>query len=104
LPPYERARFRDRPLCNDLVEAAGREPGQGDVAGAWYNFACGAALAGHRDEAPEYLRHAIDRGYTNADHMAKDEDLTSLRDYPKFQELLASAGKNPASAAPAASR
>ena len=60
------------------------------AADAWYGFACGAALAGHRDEALKYLGQAVDHGSPNAD-MATDNDLKSLHGDPRFEALVARA-------------
>ena len=46
--------------------------------GVYYNAACSAALAGRKDAAFDFLRKAIDAGWANGAHMAKDGDLTSL--------------------------
>jgi eukaryotic-like serine/threonine-protein kinase len=70
------------------VKKAGEAPGKTTVAEAWYDFACGAAMAGHRDEAFQYLREAFDHGYHDADHMAKDDDLKSLRNDSRFTGLI----------------
>ncbi|MBZ5654174.1 MAG: tetratricopeptide repeat protein [Acidobacteriia bacterium] len=56
---------------------------------AWYNFVCGAAIAGHKLEAFEYLRQAINRGYQSADDIAADRDLNSLHGDPRFEALVA---------------
>jgi TPR repeat protein len=32
------------------------------LANAWYDYACAAAVAGHRDQAFEYLQKAADLG------------------------------------------
>lgn len=61
------------------------------IANAWYSFACGAAVAGHRDQALGYLRQAIELGYTHSDVIAADPDLKSLRGDPRFDALLAKA-------------
>ena len=53
-----------------------------------YNLACGYARTGRDDEALELLeglaKAKVDFG------MARDPDLASLRELPKFQELVAS--------------
>lgn len=55
---------------------------------ASYNAACSFALAGKTDRALESLRSAINAGFTSVDHVRRDEDLASLRDDPRFDELL----------------
>jgi tetratricopeptide (TPR) repeat protein len=54
-----------------------------------YNLACALALAGKRDEALGMLDKAVAAGWKDGEHMAKDTDLTSLRDTPRFKALLA---------------
>jgi len=59
-----------------------------DRPGAWYDLACARALSGDPSRALEALRTAIDRGYKDADHLAADEDLKSIRQRPEFRALL----------------
>jgi tetratricopeptide (TPR) repeat protein len=54
----------------------------------WYDFACGAAIAGRQNEALEYLRQAIDLGGQAPDDIASDPDLKSLHGDPRFEALL----------------
>jgi tetratricopeptide (TPR) repeat protein len=61
------------------------------LASAWYSFACGAAVAGHRDRALEYLGKTADLGSQDVANMASDEDLKSLRGEPRFTALIAQA-------------
>jgi len=61
------------------------------LGGAWEAFACGAAAAGHRDAAFEYLGQAIDHGYSNPVSIRDDPDLKSLHGDPRFDALLAKA-------------
>jgi hypothetical protein len=58
------------------------------VAAAWYNFACGAAVAGYRGRALEYLGKAADVGSQDVANTANDEDLKSLRGDPRFTALM----------------
>jgi len=58
-------------------------------AGWWYAFARMAALTNHSDEALQYLRESIDRGYKDADGFMANDDLKNLRHNPRFQELIA---------------
>jgi len=55
---------------------------------AHYNLACSLALKNRKKEAVESLRDAIDRGYTDAAWMLRDEDLSNLRGYAPFEALL----------------
>jgi len=53
-----------------------------------YNIACCEALLGNAKEALEQLQKAVAVGYTDADHMEKDEDLKSLRDLAEFKAVM----------------
>jgi non-specific serine/threonine protein kinase/serine/threonine-protein kinase len=61
------------------------------VVDLWYDLACLAVRTGHRDEAFDYLDHAVDAGYSNAPFIRADETLKSLRNDPRFDKLLARA-------------
>jgi len=54
-----------------------------------YNGACASALAGRTDSAFDLLRRAVDAGWSNGAHMAKDTDLASLHGDPRWQKLVA---------------
>jgi carboxyl-terminal processing protease len=58
-----------------------------NTGGVYYNAACSAALAGRGDAAFGFLRKAVDAGWANGAHMAKDTDLTSLHADPRWQTL-----------------
>ncbi len=53
-----------------------------------YNTACAYALLGDGDAAIEHLKKAVERGYDDAEHMAQDDDLASLREDARFKALL----------------
>lgn len=57
--------------------------------GALFNLACCASLAGRADEALEHLRAALEREPKLRENARSDEDFASLRDDPRFQELVA---------------
>jgi predicted esterase len=59
-----------------------------DRPGPWYDLACARARAGDGSHALEALRTAIDKGYSDAAHLAADEDLKSIRQRPEFRALL----------------
>lgn len=52
-----------------------------------YNIACYSALKGDKDQAFEYLKKAIEAGYTDVGHFESDEDLNSLRNDPRYQTI-----------------
>ena len=41
------------------------------------------------DESIQYLQEALNRGYKDADGLAKDLDLKNLHGNPRFESLLA---------------
>jgi serine/threonine protein kinase/tetratricopeptide (TPR) repeat protein len=96
---YEKRYDEAKPLFAEAVQIASHSGRQDSVSGAWYSSACGAALAGHPENALEYLRRAIDTGYSDIDHMANDKQLKSLRGNRQFEALVAEARKRAAAAA-----
>lgn len=56
--------------------------------GVLYNAACSLALVGRAAEAVAALNSAVEHGYYNHRHMAKDEDLAALRGDAGFLALL----------------
>ncbi len=52
-----------------------------------YQLACWYSLAGRLDEAFESLEHAIERGFTNFEHMKEDPELSAVRADPRFSDL-----------------
>jgi tetratricopeptide (TPR) repeat protein len=54
-----------------------------------YFMARGCLRAGQTECAIQYLRMALDEGYTNVKKLAADMDFSTLHDNPAFQELLA---------------
>ncbi|MBN1257505.1 MAG: hypothetical protein JXA52_07345 [Planctomycetes bacterium] len=59
-----------------------------DDAAAFYNLACSQALTGEAERALDTLAHAWKLGYREREHMWQDEDLVSLRDDPRFAEII----------------
>ena len=55
---------------------------------AHFNAACFAARAGHGDDAIEHLRRAVDVNERIKKLIATDEDLDSVREDPRFTELM----------------
>ena len=76
-------------LFRDVIENGNSSTVQGNRWSAWYRFARMAAATKHPDDALQYLREAIGRGFKNADDLLVDEDLKSLRGNADFQQLVA---------------
>ena len=68
-----------------MAQALARDP---DAWQGQYNAACFEALAGGTDAALAYLAVALAKDPTVAEHAAADEDLASLRDDPRYAELV----------------
>lgn len=66
---------------------------------ARYTYAGGLCILGRPDDAMRKLQDAVKLGFRNADQLAAEEDLKSLRNDPRFQSLLAEMRKQPAGAA-----
>jgi hypothetical protein len=77
-----------------LAAAAAAE----DPAGVLYNAACSFALAGQREPAFAALARAVDAGWVDSAHAARDTDLASLRPDARWQPLLARAAARGAAA------
>ena len=88
---YEKQFANAENLFLEAVQTAQRSSGKESLATAWYSFACGAAVAGRRDRALEYLGKATDLGSQDVANMASDEDLKTLRGEPRFTALIAQA-------------
>jgi eukaryotic-like serine/threonine-protein kinase len=81
-------------LYREAIQSARNASPAELLAVAWYNFACGAAIAGRRSEALQYLSNAVDSGYKRADAIAADTDLKSLHGDARFDALIARARQN----------
>jgi len=55
-----------------------------------YYMAKGCARAGQTDQAIEYLRSALNEGFTTPKKVAADTEFASLHGVPAFEKLLAS--------------
>lgn len=55
---------------------------------AYYNLACSYALTRQPSKAISTLRQAVECGYRDFRHIRQDCDLDSIRDDPRFQQLL----------------
>jgi len=58
-------------------------------AGVRYNVACLYAVAGQPEAALRFLEEAVEVGFGNRDWLERDPDLDSIRDLPRFRELMA---------------
>jgi len=54
-----------------------------------YYMAKGCVRAGHNDQAIEYLRMALNEGFTNPKKIIADVEFAGLRGIPAFEQLLA---------------
>jgi predicted esterase len=54
----------------------------------WYNLACAAARTGDAKAAMAALESAVERGFRDAAHLRRDEDLASLRGRERFRRLV----------------
>ena len=57
-----------------------------------YYMAKGCVRAGHNKQAIEYLRMALNEGFTNPKKIIADVEFASLRGMPAFEQLLAAQG------------
>jgi adenylate cyclase len=55
-----------------------------------YNAACFYALIGNIDKSLDYLAQSADVGCLNLDWLEQDSDLDSIRDNPRFEEIISS--------------
>jgi tetratricopeptide (TPR) repeat protein len=54
----------------------------------YYQLACSYAMAKKPEDAILYLRQAYERGYKNTESLLNDPDLSSLKNFKAFQDLL----------------
>ena len=54
----------------------------------WYNLACAQSRLRETDQALASLETAMENGFVDFRHMARDPDLKSLRDHPEFKRLM----------------
>jgi eukaryotic-like serine/threonine-protein kinase len=83
-------------LFRGVIDEGSNSGAQGNRFSVWYSFACVAAAAGRPDDALQYLREAINRGYKDANGLMADDDLKTLRPNPKFQQFAAALKRPPA--------
>jgi tetratricopeptide (TPR) repeat protein len=84
-------------VAEAIAEVAELTMSEGWPATEWYNFACVYSVANgkiadkkqeYADRAMELLHKAVQAGWKDAAHMAKDSDLDSLRDREDFKKLM----------------
>jgi tetratricopeptide (TPR) repeat protein len=87
---YQQALAIDPDIFQDRSSPQVQNPGSIQERGAMnYYMAMGCVRAGLTDCALQYLRMALNEGYTNSKKVAADVAFASLRDNPDFKELLA---------------
>lgn len=59
-----------------------------------YNLACAYSRAAKLDEAIQSLRAAAESGFSDADHLAADADLESVRTHAEFARIVERVRKN----------
>jgi non-specific serine/threonine protein kinase/serine/threonine-protein kinase len=88
-----------QPLFREAIQTAGKTQLAGALGEAWYDFACGAAIVGHREEALQYLHSAVELGWLETATMASDDDLKILRGDVRFEALVTDAKQRAAAVA-----
>lgn len=53
-----------------------------------YNLSCAYSMLENNEQSLKYIQLAIENGYTNLDHIMKDEDLVFVRKDPGFSETI----------------
>ncbi|NIV14432.1 MAG: tetratricopeptide repeat protein, partial [Aliifodinibius sp.] len=59
-----------------------------DDAETHYNIACMYSRLNRVDESIEWLKKAIDKGYSNWESIKSDSDLENIRDTDAYKELV----------------
>ncbi|MCP3956314.1 MAG: hypothetical protein GY719_00525 [bacterium] len=78
-----------RSAAKVLTVASEIRPERPDI---WYNLACAQARSGSRKKALTALEQALDAGFGDAEKLASDSDLESLRGEEGFRRLVARLG------------
>jgi Tfp pilus assembly protein PilF len=87
---YQQALAIDPEIFSDHGGPAVQNPSNVQDRGATnYYMAAACARAGHVDFALQYLRLALDEGFTTRKKIQADSQFASLRDNPAFRQLLA---------------
>jgi Flp pilus assembly protein TadD len=86
---YQQALAIDRNIFSDNGSPSVQDPSSLQERGAMnYYMAAGCARAGYTDCALQYLRMALDEGFTTRKKVANDSEFASLHDNPAFKKLL----------------
>lgn len=59
-----------------------------DISGNLYDASCLHSIMGHKKEAIDYLRRAIESGYNDYNNIRHDWDMDNIRQLPEFKELM----------------
>jgi tetratricopeptide (TPR) repeat protein len=87
---YQQALAIDPHIFSDNGSPSVQDPSSVQERGAMnYYMAAGCARAGYADCALQYLRMALDEGFTTRKKVANDSEFASLHDNPDFKQLLA---------------
>jgi tetratricopeptide (TPR) repeat protein len=87
---YQAALAIDPQIFKDSVSLRVENPASTQDRGAMnYYMARGCVRAGQSDCAIDYLRMALNEGYTNPKKIEADSEFASLRGIPAFEQLLA---------------
>jgi cytochrome c-type biogenesis protein CcmH/NrfG len=86
---YQQALAIDPHIFSDNGSPSVQDPSSVQARGAMnYYMAAGCARAGYADCALQYLRMALDEGFTTRKKVANDSEFASLHDNPDFKKLL----------------
>ncbi|MGB6743244.1 MAG: tetratricopeptide repeat protein [Terracidiphilus sp.] len=97
---YQKALALDPEIFEDKGSPQVQNPSTVAERGAMnYYMALGCARMGQVDCALQYLRMALDEGFTSPKKVASDTEFASLRDNPDFKQMLAAQSKTKAAQA-----
>ncbi len=80
----DKRKFDDAMMAYGLAEQLDYEP----VSKIMYNKSCAYSLQKKPELAGKYLEYALQAGYTNLDHINKDEDLNELRETYYYKQAI----------------
>ena len=97
---YQKALAIDPNIFEDRSSPEVQNPSSVSERGAMnYYMALGCVRMGQTSCALQYLRMALDEGFTNPKKIAADTEFASLRDNPDFKQMLAAQSNNKAAQA-----